>query len=282
MRFETKQDVLNWFEKQTRALTPEFISEIPWANVKKYRIDKKFIPVIEYMRDIEILTDMYHKELLRTPTGKDKVIGKFMERWGVEETTHGELLNRFLIEAGFDSEETWKEDILNSIPTHYHLYARALTTLTNCVGRSFTAAHMAFGTINELSTTQGYRRLMKLANHPVLTHILQGIICEESVHTNFYRSIARLELNKSDFSQKIARFVVEKFWKPVGTGTRPQNLTDNTIAVLFGDKDGIEWVDRLVTKKIQLLPGFEGLTKITDQIAEIGNESRRRTFLQTT
>ena len=134
---------------------------------------------------------------------------------------------------------------------------------------------MAFGTINELSTTQGYRRLIKLANHPVLTQILKGIIREESVHTNFYRSVARLELSKSDFSQKIARFVVEKFWQPVGNGTRSKGVTENTINILFGDKEGIDWIDRSVTKKIQLLPGFEGITKINDQIVEITCDVQR-------
>ena len=53
------------------------------------------------MRDVETLTDMYHRELLRTPTGKDPDISKFMERWGVEEMTHGEVLNRFLNETGY-------------------------------------------------------------------------------------------------------------------------------------------------------------------------------------
>ena len=111
MRFETKKDVLDWVEKQPRVLTKEFIGKIPWEDVKKYPIDKTFIPVLMYMRDIEILTEMYHNELLRTPTGRDKVIGKFMERWGVEEITHGEVLNRFLMEAGVEIGDSWKDDI---------------------------------------------------------------------------------------------------------------------------------------------------------------------------
>src|SRR5687767_7521958 len=30
MSFETNRDVLDWYERQPRALTPEFISSIPW------------------------------------------------------------------------------------------------------------------------------------------------------------------------------------------------------------------------------------------------------------
>lgn len=279
MTFETNKDVLDWYEKQPRALTEEFISEIPWHAVKNHPFDERLIPVLMYMRDIEILTDMYHQELLSTPTGKDPVISKFMERWGIEEITHGELINRFLNEVGVETTNKWKEEVTNSVSDFYHFYTRILTTLTNCVGKSFTATHMAYGTINEMSAAQSYRRLIQLADHPVLTHILKGIIREESVHTQFYHSVARLELEKSDFSKKIARFIVKTFWRPVGAGARPQDLADYTIATLFGDKKGIEWIDRLVTQKMQTLPGLEGITKVTDKIAAIGQKTDTEEFV---
>ena len=95
MRFETKKEVLDWYEKQPRTLTDEFIGNIPWKDIKNYPLDKKFVPVLLYMRDVETLTDLYYSELRRTPTGKDPVIGKFMERWGHEEQTHGEASEPF-------------------------------------------------------------------------------------------------------------------------------------------------------------------------------------------
>ncbi len=71
MTFETKKDVLDWYEKQPRTLTKEFVEKINWKDVKNYRLDEKFLPVILYMRDVEALTDMYYDELRRTTTGKD-------------------------------------------------------------------------------------------------------------------------------------------------------------------------------------------------------------------
>ena len=65
MTFETNKDVLDWYERQPRALTREFIDEIPWRDVKNYPLDRRFVPVLMYMRDIEILTEMYHEELKR-------------------------------------------------------------------------------------------------------------------------------------------------------------------------------------------------------------------------
>ncbi|MDH3494015.1 MAG: ferritin-like domain-containing protein [Acidobacteriota bacterium] len=273
MNFETKQDVLDWYEGQERALTPSFIKDIPWHDVKNHRLPDDLVPVLIYMRDIEILTDMYHEELRRTPTGKDRVISKFMERWGIEEITHGELINRFLNEAGYNTPVTWKEDVKSSVTSKYHLYARLLTTLTNCVGKSFTATHMAYGAINELSAAQSYRRLIAKAEHPVLTHFVKGIIREESVHTQFYLSVARLELRKSRFARRIARFVIDNFWNPVGSGARPKDLSDYTIAKLFHGKEGHDWFERLVTEKIRPLPGFDGLTSVTERIAVIADES---------
>ena len=66
MTFETNRDVLNWYEKQPRAVTTEFQNGIDWSDVKKHPLDPSFVPVLLYMRDVEVLTDMYHAELRRT------------------------------------------------------------------------------------------------------------------------------------------------------------------------------------------------------------------------
>lgn len=264
MKFETNKEVLDWYERQPRALTAEFLDGINWTKVKNYPLDEKLVPVLLYMRDVETLTEMYYAELRRTPTGKDPIISKFMERWGIEETTHGELLNRFLNEAGIETGDCWQREIKRSVSRVYTANSRVISALTNLIGRKFTATHMTFGAIHELSTAQGYRRLIKLANHPVLSYILKGIIREESVHTQFYYSVARLELRQSAFAQKLSRFVVNNFWSPVGQGAKPVAETNYTIGTLFGGSDGLEWVERNISQRIRQLPGFHDLTKINE------------------
>jgi hypothetical protein len=76
MTLETKQQVLDWYEKQPRTLTNDFVNAIDWSSVRRHELDRGLVPVIAYMRDVETLTDMYYKELRRTPTGKDPVISK--------------------------------------------------------------------------------------------------------------------------------------------------------------------------------------------------------------
>lgn len=276
MNFETKQEILNWYENQPRALTDDFIRSIPWNEVRNFPFDKKFVPVLLYMRDVETLTDMYYREMMRTPTGRDPVISKFMERWGVEEVTHGEVLNRFLNELGYDTDPAWQSDVRRSVSNIYNVKTYFVTALTNLIGSKFTATHMTFGAVHEMTTAQSYRRLMELTDHPVLTTILRGIIREESAHTQFYWSVARLELRKNEFAQKLARYVIENFYYPVGQGSKPKKQTEYTIATLFGEGSGMAGLETTITQRVQQLPGFDNVTKVTDTIGRICRENTPR------
>lgn len=269
MNFETDKEVLDWYEKQPRALSEEFIREIPWDDVPKYPLNPKFVPVLIYMRDIEIFTEVYHNELKRTPTGKDPVISKFMERWGVEEITHGEVLNQFLELAGYPQSKNWMEEAKQSIPFGYTVNAYLTSMLTNLVGRSFTGAHMTWGAINEMTAQQSYRRLWMFAEHPVLEMILRAIVREESAHAQFYWSIARLELNRSEFAQKLARFIIRKFWSPVGQGTKPVQDSNLMITTLFNGEEGVNWLDKHITQRIKKLPSFEDVNTVTERIKSV-------------
>src|SRR4051794_26228476 len=203
MAFETNKDVLEWYERQPRTLTAEFVASIPWHEVKEHPLNERLIPVMLYMRDVETLTDMYYREIMRTPTGKDPHIARFMERWGTEELVHGEVLNRFLNEAGVHTEDKWQTNVRRNVSRAYIANQYLIALLTRFIGKKFTATHMTFGAVHEMSTAQGYRRLAKMAGHPVLTYLLNAIIREESAHTQFYWNVARLELNKNEISQKM-------------------------------------------------------------------------------
>ena len=267
--FETEKEVLDWYEKQPRALDREFFDGIRWKEISGHPLNKEFVPIVVYMRDVETFTEVYHKELMRTPTGKNPVIKRFMERWSVEEAQHGELLNRFLEEAGFPSSENWQAEAKAAIPVRYTIENYLTTLLTNCFGRYFSGTHMVWGAINEITTLQGYRRLWQLAGHPVLEHILRAIAREESAHANFYWSIARLHLERSQYSKRLARFTISKFWTPVGQGTKPQRETNQLIHTLFEGDAGVSFFERTVSRRIKQLPGFAGLTTISDTIAGI-------------
>ena len=56
--FETDKEVLEWYERQPRALSKEYVNQIRWKDVSNYPLNEAFVPVLFYMRDIEYFTDM--------------------------------------------------------------------------------------------------------------------------------------------------------------------------------------------------------------------------------
>jgi rubrerythrin len=267
--FETDKDVLDWYERQPRALTKDFINTIAWNEVSSYPMNPAFIPVLIYMRDVESFTEVYYQELLRTPTCRNPHIRKFMDRWSVEENEHSKLLNRFLKEAGVPTSDDWWRKAQAAIPFSYTVQSRIAGAITRVFGKHFSGVHMAWGAINEMTTLQGYRRLWQLAEHPVLEQLLRAIAQEESIHSSFYWHIARLRLKQSGFTRTLSRFVIDKFWTPVGQGTKPQSETDYVIATLFKGFSGVHHFERTVGQRLERLPGLSGLKVVTERIASI-------------
>ena len=266
--FETESEVLDWYERQPRALTKEFYDSVPWGEVRKHPLDPRFIPVLYYMRDVESYTAVYYEEMLRTSTGRDPVIRRFMDRWGVEELEHGEVINRFLAEAGLETTADWVRRARAAIPLRYTVENYVSSLLTHLVGDRFAGTHMVWGTINEMTTLQAYRRMWKLAGHPVLEKILRAVAREESIHVKFYLSVARLRLERSKFDRSLARRVIRAYWTPVGSGAKPPRDVNYVIATLFGGSEGVGFFDEQVSQRVGRLPGFAGLDAMTRRIAE--------------
>lgn len=267
--FETDKEVLDWYERQPRALSKEYVNNIRWKEIKNYPINPAFVPVLIYMRDIEYFTDMYYQELRRTPTGKDPIIRKFMDRWSIEELHHANLLNRFLEEAGYPSGENWRHEATGKIPKMYTIGSFLIDHATRPFGKYFHGAHMVWGAINEITAMQAYRRLSELAGHPVLKELLIGIVQEESIHGSFYWNVARVKLAEKKFSRDLARFIIGKFWSPVGAGAKREADANYVMATLFPGKDGLELFDRKIGNRIERLPGFFGFKGLTERIAPI-------------
>jgi rubrerythrin len=275
---ETDKDVLDWYEQQPRALSKEFIDSIPWTEVQNYPLNPAFVPVLLYMRDVESFTEVYYRELLRTPTCRNPHIRKFMDRWSVEENEHANLLNRFLNEAGIPTSANWWNEAKAAIPLTYTLQTQIGGAITRLFGKHFSGVHMVWGAINEMTTLQGYRRLWDLAGHPVWEKLLRAIAQEESIHSRFYWNIARIRLERSSFTRKLSRITIKNFWTPVGQGTKPQTETDYVIATLFKGSSGVDHIERTVGQRMERLPGLSGLKVVTERIAAISIDGycRRR------
>lgn len=269
MTFETEQDVVHWFESEERVITPEFLASIPWHEVKNHSFKQEFVPVLLYMRDIERFTSMYYEELMQTPTGKNPSVKQFLDRWSTEEPLHGELLNRFLNEAGHETPTNWFEQAKANLTLGYRIKSFLQPLITNLMGRHFSSVHMTWGSIHELSTLSGYERLWRIAEHPVLEHILRAIVREEARHALFYWSVARIQLEQSKFRQQLSRFMVEHFWEPVGQGEKPASYTNLVISTLFKGQEGFDIIQQRINRRVSELPGFAGFTKVNDRLGPV-------------
>ena len=265
---EQQQEIYDWYAGKPRFLSQAFLDSIPWSEVRKHEIKPELIGVLYYMRDVEKLTDVYFKELERTPTGKNAPVQAFMERWRDEESLHGDLLNRFLEEAGYPTDEKWYEKVKASIPLSNRLQAYVTQPLLSVgFGRDFSAVHMTWGAINEYSTMNGYSRMRDMAKHPTLDYMLDGIMREESRHAQFYWRVAKTMLDGSPYRQKLARFFIDSFWVPVGEGSKRKQDTAMVVRTLFGGEEGMRFFDSRVTSIVRRLPGFEDCSTVTDVMA---------------
>ncbi|MDF2444193.1 MAG: hypothetical protein JWR01_2396 [Subtercola sp.] len=221
--------------------------------------------VIRYMADVEYHTVCYMRDMLVTPSHRDKDVTGFMTMWNREEFWHGEALADVLrmhdIELEFDELKSkrlklgWKDRI---DPVKQ-------SVLSNLVGKDFIAVHMIWGAANEWSAVAAYKRLAEIEGHPVLAELLKRIAMQEARHVAFYATQARERLGKSVLAQKFARFALGKFWGPVGSTIMDQTEVKHVMGHIFGGIDGRKAINA-IDAHIAKMPGLKGLTIVADSL----------------
>ena len=207
---------------------------------------------MRFMKVIESHTIIYLRSLLATRAVDDPDVATFLACWVYEETFHGLAIQRFLQAAGAPVGE-------RSLPRGQERWPKrieaAATAMVSKAWPSFCAVHMTWGAINELTTLNGYRRLAALTDHPVLTDLVERIALDESRHFFFYYRQAELRLRRRGVA-RTARFLVDRFWAPVGSGVQPDSELRFLATYLFGGPEGLA-AARRVDETIRRLPGFE-------------------------
>jgi len=227
------------------------LSEIDWAAVPCHPVSSETLRTLRYMQDIESHTIIYTRSLLATRAIDDPEVATFLACWLYEETFHGLALARFLQAAGHPVGPRERPRGSESFPQW--LEAR-MTALVSRVWPDFCAVHMTWGAINEMTTLMGYRRLMAVANHPVLSDLLERITLDESRHFFFYYRQAERRMQRRAVA-RVARLIVDRFWAPVGSGVQPDGELIFMARYLFSDDEGRVAV-RKVDDTIRRLPGF--------------------------
>jgi hypothetical protein len=128
--------------------------------------------------------------------------------------------------------------------------------------------HMTWGAINEWTTQAGYCRLAETAGHPTLRELLRRIMKQEGGHIDFYASEATRRLGDSLKAQKMTRFALSHWWRPVGSGVMPNREVGFLVNYLFEGSKGAELLER-IDRRIDRLPGQGDLHLLTRAVARL-------------
>jgi hypothetical protein len=230
-------------------------------------LDQDCLRSLRYMHDVEYHTVCYLRDLLLTPAHADPAVTEFLSVWVYQEFWHGEALAAVLAAHG---EPHGAERLL---PMRHRLgfkdKVRPLLMGAGGIvgGDDFVAVHMAWGAVNEWMTQAGYFLLGRRAAHPVLSELLGRIMRQEGRHIAFYSSQARERLAASPRAQRLARFALQHFWKPVGAGVMPEPETRFLASFLMGDEIGRE-AARRIDRRIDGLPGLASLNLVTTAVTD--------------
>lgn len=213
---------------------------------------------LRYMCDIESYTVCYLRDLLVTPSHTDPDITTFLTMWGYEEYWHGEVLADVLAAHDIPTGNAHQRAVRTAHKIRSRISPIQQAVLANMIGDDFIATHMTWGAVNEWTTFAGYHRLAELEGNATLTELLGRIAKQETRHIAFYASQGRDRLAASPRAQKITRFVLDKFWNPVGSNVMPKPDTRHLLTYLMGGPTGREQARR-IDSHLDDMPGLSGL-----------------------
>lgn len=231
------------------------LTDIDFGAAPRHPLPQGAVDAMLYMMDIETHTAIYLSELLVSRACMDPVITSFLSCWVYEEMYHGDAFVKFLRAVGVP--------VSDDRPREIRLregFGRVTATMTIMFGSYllpfFPALYLSVGAVNEMTTLTGYRQLMKRANHPVLSQILERIIRQERTHFAFYRAQATAHLEASAAARRANRWFFKKRFTAVGEGVKTRAEVDGLARYLFDGEDGLEAVRR-IDREASRLPGLE-------------------------
>jgi hypothetical protein len=183
----------------------------------------------------------------------DPLVGRFLPIWLEQEVVHGELLGRFLATQG--------TAVAPVHTTRRQRFAARRGRLVNraavrALGADFSAVHMTWGAVNELTTLRFYALMRHRTENTVLAHLLGDVVAQEALHFAFYREMAARLLRDNVRAQRLTRWVMEHLWSPVGVGLRSREDAGRLMRGVFGCEPAEV---RAIDARIDRLPGLRDL-----------------------
>jgi len=240
---------------------------IDWDAVTEHPLSKGDLFCLHYMMDIENHVPLYLSHLLVTRACMDPILTAFLACWNYEELWHGENLGKLLNLYGIEFDT---QDRIAKVRANLG-FQNSVSILTTMAGswllKDFSAVYLTIGAINELTTLTGYGALIRKSGHPVLKDLLGRIIKDERRHFAFYYNSAKEWLADNPAAQRMDRWMLDRFWVPVGKGVKNQEEVDALAVYLFDDEQGEEELLD-IDAKIGKLPGLAGIKLMSGALYE--------------
>ncbi len=93
---------------------------------------------------------------------------------------------------------------------------------------------------------------------------------QEGSHIDFYASEATRRLHDSPKAQKLTRFALSHWWRPVGSGVMPEPEVGFLVRYLFAGDKGADIVER-IDRRVDRLPGQSGLHLLTRALTQLSH-----------
>jgi rubrerythrin len=245
-------------DRYLQSSTKITIDDLDWAEARAagLREDERFI--LTYFGDIESQTIVYLRDFLRTKTALDPEVTGFLTMWNYEEYFHGRAIAELLDRCGYPLEENRLRNVRERSLFSEQLEAALSSILSRVFAADFPTVYMTWGAIQEVTTLRGYERIHDATANPALRELTSRIAKQERRHYAWYNNSAREGLERSPRARKLTRFLLERFWTPVGAGVKTEAEVFRLMSLLFPGEHG-DAMAADIDAKVGTLPGLEGL-----------------------
>jgi rubrerythrin len=244
--------------------------DLDWALARKVGLTEQEIESLHFFADIESQTVHYFLEVSKLKTARDPELLTFLTMWNYEEYFHSHAITRLMQECGVPVESA--TDRATKIRAGARFKAKfedfAQGLMATFTPKRFVSLWMFWGALQECLTTQAYEEMIRNTKNPVLAELFRRIAKQERRHFAYYFNQARERLDHNKANQRFCRFIVNKFYAPVGSGVKTEAESVRLIAQLFpGDR--IFEVMSYIERRMAQLPGMEKLDACTKWAAKI-------------
>jgi rubrerythrin len=246
------------------------IEDLDWELARKVGLTPQEIDNLKFFADIESQTVYYFLEVAKLQVARDPELLTFLTMWNYEEYFHSHAITRLMQECNVKVEGA--TDRSTRIRAGARFKAKfedfAQTLMAKLVPQRFVALWMFWGALQECLTTQAYEEIIRTTPNPVLAEMFRRIAKQERRHFAYYFGQARDRLDGNKRNQRFCRYIVQKFYAPVGSGVKNEAEAAAVVAGLFPGKRIFE-VMTYIERRMAQLPGMEGLDACSKWAAKI-------------